>query len=256
MEIRATPHPLEIMLRIHMLQNLYDFSDMGAKYEVIDSRAFLKFCGVESSNQVPDGDTIGWFRALLVERGLQERLYRQVLELLQARGLLLKKGTIMDSTIIAAPPSTKNHEKKRDPDACQTKKGNTRHFGYKAHIGVDQDTGLVHHLEVTAANVHDVVVTQSCSPARKRMSTAIQRILALRNARMLLYITTRARKSAIKSIADPRSVKTIPCVQSGGSEKNLPFGLRSSMFSESSRGCLGIARHDTKADENRTQNFI
>ena len=153
------PFPLETMLRIHMLQNLYDLSDMGAKYEVIDSRAFSDFCGVESSNQVPDGDTIGRFRALLVENGLQERIFGQVLALLQARGLILKKGTIVDSTIIAAPPSTKNREKKRDPDACQTKKGNTWHFGYKAHIGVDQDTGLVHHLEVTAANVHDVTVT-------------------------------------------------------------------------------------------------
>ena len=109
----------------------------------------------QSNNQVPDGDTIGRFRALLVEHGLQERLFVQVLELLQARGLIFKKGTIVDSTIIAAPPSTKNREKKRDPDACQMKKGNTWHFGYMAHIGVDQDTGLVHHLEVTAAHVHD-----------------------------------------------------------------------------------------------------
>jgi IS5 family transposase len=158
-EIGNKPYPLETMLRIHMLQNLYDLSDMGAKYEVIDSRAFSEFCGVESSNQVPDGDTIGRFRALLVKHGLQERLFAQVLELLHARGLILKKGTIVDSTIIAAPSSTKNREKKRDPDACQTKKGNTWHFGYKAHIGVDKDTGLVHHLEVTAANVHDVTVT-------------------------------------------------------------------------------------------------
>jgi len=158
-EIGNKPYPLETMLRIHVLQNLYDLSDMGAKYEVIDSRAFSEFCGVESSNQVPDGDTIGRFRALLVEHGLQERLFAQVLELLQARGLILKKGTIVDSTIIATPSSTKNREKKRDSDACQTKKGNTWHFGYKTHIGVDQDTGLVHHLEVTSANVHDVTVT-------------------------------------------------------------------------------------------------
>ncbi len=167
-EIGNKPYPLETMLRIHVLQNLYDLSDMGAKYEVIDSRAFSEFCGVESSNQVPDGDTIGRFRALLVERGLQERLFAQVLELLHARGLILKKGTIVDSTIIAAPSSTKNREKKRDPDACQTKKGNTWHFGYKAHIGVDQDTGLVHHLEVTSANVHDVTVTPKLLTGEER----------------------------------------------------------------------------------------
>jgi IS5 family transposase len=153
------PYELEIMLRIHLLQNLYDLSDMGVMGEVIDSRAFSEFCGVESSNQVPDGDTIGRFRALLVQHGLQEKLFTQVVNLLMERGLILKKGTIVDSTIIAAPPSTKNREKKRDPDAHQTKKGNAWHFGYKAHIGVDSDSGLVHHLETTAANVHDVTVT-------------------------------------------------------------------------------------------------
>lgn len=153
------PYELELMLRIHMLQNLYDLSDMGTKYEVIDSRAFSEFCGVESSNQVPDGDTIGRFRALLIEHGLQVKFFEHVVKLLTERGLMLKKGTIVDSTIIAAPSSTKNREKKRDPEAHQTKKGNTWHFGYKAHIGVDKDSGLVHHLETTAANVHDVTMT-------------------------------------------------------------------------------------------------
>jgi IS5 family transposase len=152
------PFELELMLRIHLLQNLYNLSDMGTMGEVIDSRAFSDFCGVDSSNQVPDGDTIGRFRALLVEHGLQEKLFAQVVELLQAKGLILKKGTIVDSTIISAPSSTKNQEKKRDPDAHQTKKGDTWHFGYKGHIGVDKISGLVHHVEVTSANVHDVTV--------------------------------------------------------------------------------------------------
>jgi IS5 family transposase len=152
------PFELELMLRILILQNLYDLSDMGAKYEVIDSRAFSEFCGVESSNQVPDGDTIGRFRALLIKHGIQEERFAQVVELLTARGLILKKGTIVDSAIISAPSSTKNREKKRDPDACQTKKGNTWFFGYKAHIGTDRKTGLAHHLEVTSANIHDITV--------------------------------------------------------------------------------------------------
>lgn len=152
------PFELELMLRIYVLQNLYDLSDMGTMGEVIDSRAFSDFCGVNSSNQVPDGDTIGRFRAMLVECGLQEKLFAQVVELLLAKGLILKKGSIVDSTIISAPGSTKNKEKKRDPDARQTKKGNAWHFGYKGHIGVDKISGLVHHVEVTAANVHDVTV--------------------------------------------------------------------------------------------------
>jgi Transposase and inactivated derivatives, IS5 family len=80
------PFELELMLRIHVLQNLYELSDMGAMGEVIDSRAFSEFCGVDSSNQVPDGDTIGRFRALLVEHGLEEKLFTQVVELLLAKG--------------------------------------------------------------------------------------------------------------------------------------------------------------------------
>lgn len=153
------PYDLERMLRIYLIQNLYNLSDMATVAEVIDSRAFSEFCGVESSNQVPDGDTLGRFRNLLINNGIQEKLFAQVYTLLTERGLILKKGTIVDSTIIAAPSSTKNREKKRDPDAHQTKKGNSWHFGYKAHIGVDKDSGLVHTLKVTSANVHDVTMT-------------------------------------------------------------------------------------------------
>ena len=127
--------------------------------EVIDSRAFSDFCGVESSNQVPDGDTLGRFRNILLKNGIQQELFTQVVELLTQRGLILKRGTIVDSTFIEAPSSTKNQKKERDPEAHSAKKGNVWHFGYKAHIGVDSESGLVHTVQVTAANVHDVCVT-------------------------------------------------------------------------------------------------
>ena len=152
------PYDLERMLRIYLIQNLYDLSDMATVAEVIDSRAFSDFCGVDSSNQVPDGDTLGRFRNLLIKNGLQEKLFAQVVRLLTERGLILKKGTIVDSTIISAPSSTKNKDKQRDKDAHQVKKGNAWHFGYKAHIGVDKDSGLVHTVEVTGANTHDVTM--------------------------------------------------------------------------------------------------
>jgi len=109
------PYGLELMLRLYILQNLYDLSDEGIASEVIDSRAFSDFCGIESSNQVPNGDTIGRFRNILIQNGLQEKLFQQVVDLLTERKLILKKGTIVDSTLIAAPSSTKNREKKRDP---------------------------------------------------------------------------------------------------------------------------------------------
>ena len=153
------PYDLELMLRLFILQNLYNLSDEGTVTEAIDSRAFSEFCGVDSSNQVPNGDTLGRFRNLLMKYGLQQQLFTQVVSMLTERGLILKKGTIVDSTIIAAPSSTKNEEKQRDPDAHQVKKGNTWHFGYKAHIGVDRDSGIVHTVKATAANVHDIAMT-------------------------------------------------------------------------------------------------
>ena len=153
------PYPLELMLRIYMLQNLYDLADMKVMYEILDSRAFTEFCYINSPDEVPDGDTIGRFRNLLNKYGLQQTIFETVVDLLLKRGLLLKKGTIVDSTFIEAPSSTKNKDKKRDPDAHSAKKGNTWHFGYKMHIGVDRDTGLVHHVKTTSANNHDVTAT-------------------------------------------------------------------------------------------------
>ena len=158
-EVGNKLYDLELMLRIFILQNLYDLADMKVMNEVIDSRAFSDFCGVDSPNQVPNGDTIGRFRNILEDNGIQEKMFAEVVKILSDKGLILKKGTIVDSTLITAPSSTKNAEKKRDPDARSVKKGNQWHFGYKAHIGVDKDTGLVHTIKATSANEHDVTVT-------------------------------------------------------------------------------------------------
>lgn len=152
------PYPLELMLKIFILQNLYDLADMKAMNEVIDSRAFTAFCCINSPDEVPDGDTIGRFRALLTKHNLQEKIFKEVVNQLEKRGLILKKGTIVDSTFIEAPSSTKNRKKERDPEAHSAKKGNTWYFGYKAHIGVDEENGLIYTVKTTAANEHDVTV--------------------------------------------------------------------------------------------------
>ena len=137
------PYDLELMLRIYVLQHLYNLADDAARNEIIDSRAFSQFCGVDSSNQVPDGDTIGRFRHILERNQLGEAFFTNVVESLQKCNLMLKKGTIVDSTLIAAPSSTKNKEKQRDPEAHSVKKGNQWYFGYKEHIGVDADSGYL-----------------------------------------------------------------------------------------------------------------
>ena len=153
------PYELELMVRLYLLQNFYNLSDDMTISEVIDSRAFSEFCRVESENQIPDGETLRRFRNILTENKLGEKIFEQVVEMLENQGLILKKGTIIDSTIISAPSSTKNKDKKRDSDAKSTKKGSNWYFGYKAHIGVDKNTGLVHTVKTTSANIHDVTVT-------------------------------------------------------------------------------------------------
>lgn len=157
-ELGNKPYPLELMLRIFILQNVYNLADMAVMNEVIDSRAFSNFCGINSPSEVSNGDTIGRFRNILTRNGLQEKIFAAVVKILMERKLILKKGTIVDSTFIESPSSTKNREKKRDPEAHSAKKGNTWHFGYKAHIGVDEESGLVHTVKATPANEHDVTV--------------------------------------------------------------------------------------------------
>lgn len=149
------PMPLERMLRIHFLQHWFNLSDPAAEDSLYDSESMRRFAGIElAEDAVPDETTILRFRHLLEQHRLTERIFAEVRGLLEQKRLLLKSGTIVDATIIAAPPSTKNADGKRDPEMHQTKKGKDWHFGMKAHIGTDR-RGIVHSLSTTAANVHD-----------------------------------------------------------------------------------------------------
>ena len=203
------PYPLETMLRLYLLQNLYDLSDETTAAEAIDSRAFSEFCGVDSSNQVPGGDTIGRFRNLLAKNGLQEKLFAQVVTALTEKGLILKKGTIVDSTIISAPSSTRNKEKKRDPDAHQVKKGNAWYFGYKAHIGTDKDSGLVHTVKVTSANVHDVTQTSALLTGEEEAVYGDSAYLGARNRDDAIIRNKAGRKIKYKINRRPSQLKKL-----------------------------------------------
>lgn len=149
---------LILMLKIYFLQQWYALSDPAAEEAIYDRNSFQKFLDIDLlSHHVPDETTILNFRHLLEEHKLQERFFAAVNELLQEKGLLMKEGTIVDATIIAAPSSTKNKEQKRDPEMSSTKKGNQWYFGMKAHVGVDAKSGLVHHIDTTAAKTNDRV---------------------------------------------------------------------------------------------------
>jgi transposase, IS5 family len=150
------PYPLATMLRIHFLQQWYALSDPAMEEALHDTPVMRRFARLSGLDNIPDETTILNFRRLLESHGLAERIFERVNAHLARKGQSLRAGTIVDATIIAAPSSTKNRDGERDPEMHQTKKGNQWHFGMKAHIGVDEESGLVHHAECTAANVADV----------------------------------------------------------------------------------------------------
>lgn len=145
------------MLRMYLLQVWFSLSDEGVEEAIYDSYAMRRFMRLDfSAEQVPDATTLLHFRHLLEERELGERLLAAQQEIFEREGWIMRGGSIVDATIIAAPSSTKNQTGTRDPEMHQTKKGNQWHFGMKAHIGVDAGTGYVHSVSTTAANVHDL----------------------------------------------------------------------------------------------------
>lgn len=156
------PIGIERMLRIYFLQQWYGLADELLEETIYDSQAMRAFVGIDLSvESVPDATTLLKFRRLLESHKLTRGILEEVKGYLAERRLLLREGTIVDATIIAAPSSTKNRKGERDPEMHQTKKGNQWHFGMKAHIGVDTRSGLVHSVEGTPANVADVTETAS-----------------------------------------------------------------------------------------------
>lgn len=150
------PYPLDIMIRVHFLQLVYNLSDPMCEETLHDSLSCRRFVGLTMDSKCPDETTILRFRHLLEKNGLDKQIFELFKQQLSKRGLLFSKGTIVDGSFIEAPSSTKNAEKKRDPEMHSAKKGNHWHFGMKMHIGVDKATGIIHTVATTPANVHDI----------------------------------------------------------------------------------------------------
>jgi transposase, IS5 family len=150
------PFAIETMLRIHCIQLWWNLSDPAMEEELHERPLYREFAGLAGAKRLPDETTILRFRHLLEKHELAPKVLATINEQLAQRGFKLKTGTLVDATLIAAPSSTKNSTGERDPEMHQTKKGNQWHFGMKAHIGVDADSGLVHSVVGTAANVNDV----------------------------------------------------------------------------------------------------
>jgi IS5 family transposase len=151
------PFSLQTMLRVHFMQQWFTLSDPAMEEAFFDTPLYREFAQLEEFGRMPDESTILRFRHRLEKHKLAEQILGVVNEILIQRGLLLKTGTVVDATLIAAPSSTKNKDHKRDPEMHSSKKGQQMYFGMKAHIGADAESGLVHTVRGTAGNVSDVV---------------------------------------------------------------------------------------------------
>ena len=156
------PIGIERMLRIYFLQQWYALADEALEDAIYDSQAMRTFAGIDLSVEgVPDATTLLQFRHLLERHELTRRIFEEVGAMLAQKKLTLREGTIVDATMIAAPSSTKNERKERDPEMHQARKGNQWHFGMKAQLGVDAHSGLAHSVSVTTANVSDIAQTHA-----------------------------------------------------------------------------------------------
>lgn len=164
------PFSLETMLRVHFMQQWFTLSDLSMEEAFFDTPLYREFAQLEEFGRLPDESTILRFRHRLEKHKLAEQILTTVNELLSAQGLILKAGTVVDATLIAAPSSTKNKDRARDPEMHSSKKGEQMYFGMKAHIGADAESGLVHTVVGTSGNVHDV--TQGSSLLHGQESVA------------------------------------------------------------------------------------
>ena len=194
------------MLRVHLMQNWFALSDPAMEEALYEITPMRVFAGLSLTKAIPDETTILNFRHLLEEHELAPEILSRVNAFLTRKGLMLKRGSIVDATIIAAPSSTKNIEGERDPEMHQTKKGNQWHFGMKAHIGVDADSGLVHTVATTPANEADVEVVDELLHGKEQVVHADSGYTGAdkRVQRKKLEWQIAAKRGKIKAMADGR----------------------------------------------------
>lgn len=164
------PFSLQTMLRVHFMQQWFTLSDPAMEEAFFDTPLYREFAQLDEFGRLPDESTILRFRHRLERYKLAEQILGVVNDILIERGLLLKTGTVVDATLIAAPSSTKNKDHKRDPEMHSSKKGEQMYFGMKAHIGADAESGLVHTVRGTSGNVHDVTEGNSLLHGQERMA--------------------------------------------------------------------------------------
>jgi IS5 family transposase len=248
------PLGLERMLRVYFLQQWYGLADEALEDALYDSQALQHFAGIElSPGGVPDATTLLNFRRLLETHDLCKGLFAAINADLTARGLLLREGPLVDATLIAAPPSTKNQEKKRDPEMPQTKKGNQWYFGMKAHIGADRDSKLVHTVVVTAANVADITQTAELLHGAEQQVHADAGYLGVAKRAEIVALARKidwqiaGKRGAIKAMAEGAEKEALKAVEKAKAAVRAfvehPFHIGKNLFRHRKVRYRGLAKN-------------
>jgi len=248
------PIGLERMLRIYFLQQWYALADEALEDALYDSQALRTFAGIDLSVEaVPDATTLLKFRHLLEAHDLTRAIFAEVSGLLSERKLLMKEGTIVDATIIAAPCSTKNARKERDPEMHQTKKGNQWHFGMKAHIGTDAQSGLVHTVTGTAANVADIAQTHELLHGEEKQIHADAGYLGVEKREEIVALGQEvqwyvaAKRSKVKAMAEGRLKELTQAFEKAKAQVRArvehPFHIIKNLFKHRKTRYRGLAKN-------------
>jgi len=232
-EIGRPKTDLELLLKIYFLQQWYNLGDPTVEAEIHDSIAFRTFLRIDIGGEIPDESTICRFRHFLESHKLPEKFFRKTVKVLKEKGQILKRGTIVDATIIHASGSTKNKEKKRDEEMSSTKKNNTYHFGMKEHVGTDIDSGLIHSIEATTAKVHDSQKMDDCLHGEEdivsgdKAFASQERKRRMRAEGKIYLIIEKATRSKKLSTKQKKRNRKIASVRSKGEH---PFGIMKNLW--------------------------
>ena len=248
------PIGLERMLRMYFLQQWYGLADEALEDALYDSQALRGFARMDlAAEGVPDATTLLKFRRLLETHDLCKGLFTAINADLAARGLLLREGTLVDATLIAAPPSTKNQEKQRDPEMHQTRKGNQWYFGMKAHIGADRDSKLVHTVVVTAANVADIAKTAELLHGQERQVHADAGYLGVEKRAEIVALNRpidwqiARKRGQIKTMAEGAEKETLKAVEKAKAAVRAfvehPFHILKNIFKHRKVRYRGLAKN-------------
>jgi IS5 family transposase len=248
------PIGLERMLRVYFLQQWYGLADEALEDALYDSQALQSFARIDlAAEGVPDATTLLKFRRLLETHDLCKSLFTAINADLTSRGLLLREGTLVDATLIAAPPSTKNKEKKRDPEMHQTKKGNQWYFGMKAHIGADRDSKLVHTIVVTAANVADITQTAELLHGQERQVHADAGYTGVEKRAEIVALERKidwqiaGKRGTIKSLAEGAEKETLKAIEKAKASVRAfvehPFHILKNIFRHRKVRYRGLAKN-------------